>query len=184
MTPPSNEPVPFATRPAATDIDIQVLIDVAVERAIDRLLASHLNRLGPHNPIIRSVDQTQPTVGRSATPLLGPVRTASTSNGWPTGTPSAWLGRPDGPETTTPGVPPPGDPGGAEQTTRTATPQPNRTNRTVTVPEAARMLGISRSHAYDLIHRGELAGVRLGRRVIVPISAIDKMLASGSAETG
>jgi excisionase family DNA binding protein len=46
------------------------------------------------------------------------------------------------------------------------------------------MLGISRSHTYDLIHRGELIRVRLGRRIIVPILAIDEMLACGSAQAG
>ncbi len=179
MTPPSNEPAPFAGRPAPTDIDIQFLIDVAVERAIDRLLAAQLSRIGPRPPILSSVDHNQPSIDRGATPLLGPVRTNSPSNGWPTGTANAWGARPDRPEQTPPGVPPRGDPGGAEQAARIPTPQPNRT---VTVPEAARMVGISRSHAYDLIHRGELAGVRLGRRIVVPISAIDKMLASGSTQ--
>jgi hypothetical protein len=44
------------------------------------------------------------------------------------------------------------------------------------------MPGISRSHAYDLVPRAELVGVRLGRRIVVPVAAIDPMLASGSAE--
>jgi len=36
-----------------------------------------------------------------------------------------------------------------------------------TVVEAAELLGIGRSTAYELVARGELATVRLGRRVVV-----------------
>ena len=46
----------------------------------------------------------------------------------------------------------------------------------VTVPEAARLLGISRTHAYELVARGELAHLRLGRRIVVPKHAIETML--------
>jgi excisionase family DNA binding protein len=44
------------------------------------------------------------------------------------------------------------------------------------VPEAARLLGISRTHAYGLVARGELMHVRLGRRIVVPRHAIDALL--------
>lgn len=37
-----------------------------------------------------------------------------------------------------------------------------------TVEEAGRLLGISRAHAYELVARGELPHLRLGRRVVVP----------------
>jgi len=46
----------------------------------------------------------------------------------------------------------------------------------LTVPEAARLLGISRTHAYELVTRGELAHVRLGRRIVVPKHSIDTLL--------
>ena len=46
-----------------------------------------------------------------------------------------------------------------------------------TVEEAARMLGISRAHAYELVARGELPHVRLGRRVVIPKHAIATLLA-------
>ena len=45
-----------------------------------------------------------------------------------------------------------------------------------TVVETARLLGISRTHAYELIARGELVHVRLGRRIVVPRHAIDTLL--------
>jgi excisionase family DNA binding protein len=46
----------------------------------------------------------------------------------------------------------------------------------LSVPEAARLLGISRTHAYGLVARGELTHVRLGRRIVVPRHAIDTIL--------
>ena len=45
-----------------------------------------------------------------------------------------------------------------------------------TVAEAARMLGISRAHGYDLVASGELAHVRLGRRVVIPVRVIERLL--------
>lgn len=47
---------------------------------------------------------------------------------------------------------------------------------TVTVEEAAVILGISRSSAYECVHRGELRAVRLGRRLVVPRSVLAEML--------
>ncbi|MFN7148990.1 MAG: helix-turn-helix domain-containing protein [Microthrixaceae bacterium] len=47
---------------------------------------------------------------------------------------------------------------------------------TVTVEEAAQMLGISRSSAYECVRRGELRALRLGRRLVVPRSALEELL--------
>ena len=47
---------------------------------------------------------------------------------------------------------------------------------TITVERAAQLLGISRGLAYELVRRGELPAIRLGRRVVVPTNAIDEML--------
>lgn len=52
----------------------------------------------------------------------------------------------------------------------------DRKTMVLTVPEAAYLLGISRTHAYELVTRGELAHVRLGRRIVVPKHAIDALL--------
>ena len=46
----------------------------------------------------------------------------------------------------------------------------------VTVPEAARLLGISRTHAYELVARGELTHLRLGRRIVIPKHSIETLL--------
>jgi len=48
---------------------------------------------------------------------------------------------------------------------------------TMTVEEAAAVLGISRSTAYECVRRGELRAVRLGRRLVVPRLVVDQLLA-------
>ncbi|MCP3877511.1 MAG: helix-turn-helix domain-containing protein [Sulfitobacter sp.] len=45
-----------------------------------------------------------------------------------------------------------------------------------TVSEAAELLGIGRSTAYELVARGELATVRLGRRVVVSRPTLTALL--------
>lgn len=47
---------------------------------------------------------------------------------------------------------------------------------TLSVEEAARMLGISRGLAYTLVNRGEIPSVRLGRRIVVPRRSLDRLL--------
>jgi excisionase family DNA binding protein len=48
---------------------------------------------------------------------------------------------------------------------------------TLTVEEAGARLGISRTLAYELVRRGEIPSIRLGRRVLVPIRALDLLVA-------
>ena len=60
---------------------------------------------------------------------------------------------------------------------RTARTEPVIERLVWTVEEAAQALAISRTHAYELVARGELASVRLGRRIVVPKHAIDTLLA-------
>ena len=48
---------------------------------------------------------------------------------------------------------------------------------TLTVEEAAHLLGISRGLAYELARSGRLPVVRLGRRLLVPKVALERMLA-------
>jgi excisionase family DNA binding protein len=47
---------------------------------------------------------------------------------------------------------------------------------TVSVEEAARMLGISRGAAYTHARDGSLPTIRLGNRLLVPRAALDKLL--------
>ncbi|MDP9404412.1 MAG: helix-turn-helix domain-containing protein [Actinomycetota bacterium] len=54
----------------------------------------------------------------------------------------------------------------------------------VSVEEAARLLGISRDLAYDLIARRELPSVRLGRRIVIPRFQLELLLGAQDAEGG
>lgn len=53
---------------------------------------------------------------------------------------------------------------------------------TLSVEEAAQMLGISRALAYELVRRGDLPRLKLGRRIVVPRRALEKLVAA--AEPG
>lgn len=47
---------------------------------------------------------------------------------------------------------------------------------TISVDEAAAMLGVSRTSAYEYVRTGHLPAIRMGRRLLVPIRAIDDLL--------
>jgi excisionase family DNA binding protein len=47
---------------------------------------------------------------------------------------------------------------------------------TITVEEAAEILGISRALAYSLVARQELPSLKLGRRVVIPRRALEHLL--------
>jgi excisionase family DNA binding protein len=52
----------------------------------------------------------------------------------------------------------------------------------LTVEEAGRRIGIGRSAAYDAARRGELPTLRIGRRLIVPLAAFERMLLEAGSE--
>ena len=49
--------------------------------------------------------------------------------------------------------------------------------QTVDVPEAGAILGVGRSKSYELARQGIIPTIRLGRRIVVPIAALEKLLA-------
>ncbi len=51
---------------------------------------------------------------------------------------------------------------------------------TLSIPETAQLLGISRGLAYDLARRGEIPTLQFGRRRVVPRAALDALLDSSS----
>jgi|YNPBryantNP2012_1023418.scaffolds.fasta_scaffold25580_3 excisionase family DNA binding protein len=54
---------------------------------------------------------------------------------------------------------------------------------TYTVREAAKVLGIGRLTAYNGVKSGAIPALRIGRRLVVPKAAIEKLLAeAGKAE--
>ena len=50
---------------------------------------------------------------------------------------------------------------------------------TLTVEQAAKVLGIGRSTAYELIHTGDIPSLRLGRRIVVPVAHVAVRLGVG-----
>jgi len=47
----------------------------------------------------------------------------------------------------------------------------------LTVPEAARLLRISRNLAYELVAQGRLPHIRLGRRILIPRFGLEQWIA-------
>jgi len=65
-----------------------------------------------------------------------------------------------------------------------ALPAERDTALVLTVEEASRLLGISRGLAYELIARGELPHLRLGRRIVIPRTALEALLNHTNGEGG
>ncbi|MFP5452067.1 MAG: helix-turn-helix domain-containing protein [Thermoleophilia bacterium] len=53
---------------------------------------------------------------------------------------------------------------------------------TVTVDEAAIVLGIGRTSAYKAVQRGDIPSIRIGRRLLVPRAAIEDMVGRRSGD--
>ena len=54
--------------------------------------------------------------------------------------------------------------------------QGNQERLCLSVPEAAKLLGISRGLAYELARSGRLPALRFGRRLLIPRAALERML--------
>ena len=50
----------------------------------------------------------------------------------------------------------------------------------LTVNEVAKLLGLSRASAYQGVARGEIPSIRVGRRILVPRQALERMLEGNS----
>lgn len=55
---------------------------------------------------------------------------------------------------------------------------------TLTVEEAAKLLGIGRNSAYEGVRRGDIPALRIGGRYVVPRAALDRMLAGIASTEG
>ncbi|MFC2032692.1 helix-turn-helix domain-containing protein [Chloroflexota bacterium] len=47
---------------------------------------------------------------------------------------------------------------------------------TLTVTECAKHLGIGRNSAYEAVKKGEIPSIRVGKRLLVPVVALDRLL--------
>ncbi len=52
----------------------------------------------------------------------------------------------------------------------------NQTKLAFTVEEMAQELGIGRNLAYEAVKSGEIPSIRIGKRIVIPKSALAKML--------
>lgn len=55
---------------------------------------------------------------------------------------------------------------------------------TLTIEEAAKLLGVSRGLAYEAARRGELPTIRLGRRLLVPRARLLALVGAPSGKGG
>ncbi len=53
---------------------------------------------------------------------------------------------------------------------------------TLTVEEAATVLGVSRAFAYEAVRRGDIPAIKIGRRILVPKTALHRLLDSVNDE--
>jgi len=49
----------------------------------------------------------------------------------------------------------------------------------ISVPEAARMLGVSRNFCYELVKQKQIPVIRFGKRILIPKIALEKLLEKG-----
>ncbi len=52
---------------------------------------------------------------------------------------------------------------------------------TATVMETAKRLGIGRNQAYAAVKRGEIPVIQIGKRLLVPLAALDRLLGARDA---
>ena len=50
--------------------------------------------------------------------------------------------------------------------------------KTLSIPEAGKTLGIGRSAAYEGARTGQIPTIRIGKRILVPMAALERLLES------
>lgn len=48
--------------------------------------------------------------------------------------------------------------------------------KTLSIPEAGKAIGVGRAAAYEAARTGQIPTIRIGRRLLVPIVALEQML--------
>ena len=54
--------------------------------------------------------------------------------------------------------------------------------RTMSVEEAGRRLGVCRNKAYEAARAGQIPVIRIGKRMLVPIAALERLLQGDAHE--
>lgn len=65
---------------------------------------------------------------------------------------------------------------------RNLSPETEARIRTISVPEAGRALGLGRNGSYAAAERGDMPSIRIGRRLRVPLVALEKLLADAGVK--
>jgi excisionase family DNA binding protein len=55
---------------------------------------------------------------------------------------------------------------------------------TVTVEEAATILGVDRNKAYEAARSGEIPTIRIGKRILVPVASLERLLGLEAGQFG
>ncbi len=56
--------------------------------------------------------------------------------------------------------------------------------QTLTVPEAAEALGIGRAAAYEAARTGQIPTIKIGKRILVPVAALERLLKKPVLDAG
>ena len=56
--------------------------------------------------------------------------------------------------------------------------------KAVSVKQASRILGVSAHTVRGAVYRGEIPSFRVGRRVLIPVAVLDRLLSGNSPECG
>ncbi len=59
-----------------------------------------------------------------------------------------------------------------------------RERPTVSVEQAGVLIGVSRGLAYEAVRSGEIPSIRVGKRLLVPVAALRRLLGEKSDATG
>ena len=57
--------------------------------------------------------------------------------------------------------------------------EPNLSPKTYTIEQAAKLLGVGRNLAYEAAKVGQLPTIKIGKRLLVPRIALDRILSEG-----
>jgi excisionase family DNA binding protein len=52
--------------------------------------------------------------------------------------------------------------------------------RTISVAQAATLLGIGRNSVYEGVRKHEIPAIKVGARILIPIAGLEKLLLEGS----
>lgn len=63
-------------------------------------------------------------------------------------------------------------------------PKPAEEPLLLSVPEAARLLGVGATFGWTMVRRGEIPTIKLGRRVLVPRAAIEQLADAAQGKQG